>query len=524
MKNMKKMKQKITALFMTLVMLLTMGAMTVLAAPQDGGTITVNGTTAGKTYDIYKIFDLTGQDTSEPADSTYDKVSYTIDSDWVAFFIGIDAPGAGYIVDTDSTNTLNSIVITNDDNTKTIKYINITDDNVKQFAQDALAWCADNTPLADKTADATGESLTFTDLPLGYYLVYPQGATDIDTVSGYGSICSLTSTVPNGTVNIKATYPEITKTVDDQSVEVGQTVTYTITGQVPDTTGYSAYTYEVKDTMSNGLTFNEDIAQLSVQFGSTDITSQVNDTSNSNATITYANNGFTLTFDMTKYQDYKGQTITITYKALVNDNAVVTLTKNSATLTYSKDPEHTDSTETTPPEVVEVYSSKIIIDKYDGADTSKTTKLADAKFVLVKKDGGIEKFYKYTSVSGDTPSKVDWVDSIDDATEVATDNNGTAEFAGLEDGTYYLRETDSPVGYNMLAEDVEVIVTHGTAPDPDSDLSIGVSVTSEIPNYSGTELPETGGIGTTIFYIIGAILLVGAAVLLITKRRMDANK
>ena len=479
---MKKLKKLLSAICVAVMVL----AMSMTAFAAGNGEITVNGTTNGKTYDIYKIFDLTQGSGSA--------VAYTVDPDWENFFFNGGA-GASYLTTT-STPGLNTLTYNS-----TTYYINITDGNVAEFAQKALAYASTKTPDASRVADDSG-SLKFENLDLGYYLVYPQGATDIQPA--YGSICSLTSTVPTATVNVKATYPEIEKTIDEQDVQVGQIVTYTIKGQVPDTTGYTAYKYEVKDTMTSGLTFDSTTANFSVRFGGTDI----------GVAPTYANNGFTLTFDMTQYQQYKGQVITITYSAKVNKDAVVTLTKNKATLTYSNDPGDGNSTETTPPEEVEVYTSKIVVDKYDANNPGQ--KLANASFILVKKDGGNETFYKYDAGT----ATVSWVANKNDATVKTTDSNGATEFIGLSDGEYYLRETAAPSGYNLLDHDVKVTITHTTTNVGGTVFNIGVSQKSEIPNNTGATLPGTGGIGTTIFYVLGGILLVGAVVVLITRRRM----
>lgn len=488
---MKSMK-KAAAFLLVAVLMMTM---TVTAFAAGSGTITVSGTTNGKTYDIYKIFDLT---------YSGDNVSYTFDSDWVNFFIGSGAPGAAYLLNTQPTGgSLNQIVYKG----KTY-YINITDSNVATFAQTALKWCADNTPAADKTAKASGTSLTFSGLDLGYYLVYPQGAADVKDT--YASICSLTSTKPDGTANVKATYPGITKVVDDASVEVGQVVTFTVTGKVPDTTGYTSYKYELKDTMSSGLTFNDKVDNITVKFGSANITVP----ENGKVTYSIADNGFDLNFDMTKYQTYKGQTITVTYQAVVNDAAVATLTENGVTLTYSNDPADSSKTETTPEIEVQVYTSKIVIKKVDGTD--KTKLLEKAEFVLVKKNGSAETFYKYTPASADADAKVEWVSSVSNATVVKTNASGAAEFAGLEDGTYYLRETKSPAGYNLLTEDVSVTVTHKTQ----NSKPVGVAVTSEVENKAGVLLPSTGGKGTMLLLGFGSALFMGTMLVLVTKKRM----
>lgn len=353
---MKKLK-KVLSLLIAAAMVLAAGT-TVFAAD---GELTVNGTTEGKTYDIYKIFDLTKE-----AGGT--GVAYTVDSDWENFFFN-GGPGSAYVTTT-QTPGLNTLTYKG-----TTYYINITDSNVAQLAQDALKYAAAKTPDASKTADNSG-SVKFTNLDLGYYLVYPKGATDIK--DNYASICSLTSTNPSAAVNVKAKYPVIDKEVDNPDVQVGQKVTFTVKGKVPDTTGYTTYKYEIKDTMSSGLTFNSTTANFSVKFGG----------SNISVAPVYSGNGFTLTFDMTQYQAYKGQEITVTYQAVVNKDAVATLTKNSATLTYSNDPSDSSKTETTPPVEKEVYTSKIVVDKYDAGNPGK--KLSGASFILVRKTSSME--------------------------------------------------------------------------------------------------------------------------------------
>lgn len=487
MKSMKRIMAVLLILMMTFAMVTT-------ASAAETGSITVSGTISGKTYDIYKIFDLT---------YSGDNVAYTIDSDWVSFFIGSGAPGAAYLLKSQPTGKNLDALTYN----RTTYYINIEESNVAEFAQKALAWCADNNPAADSTKQATGTTLQFTGVALGYYLVYPQGATDIKDT--YASICSLTNVKPNGETVVKATCPEVTKVVDDASVEVGQVVTFTVTGKVPDTTGYTSYIYELKDTMTKGLTFNDDVDNISVKFGTAKITVPA-----TSVTYKIANNGFDLKFDMTNYQQYKGQEITITYQAVVNDAAIATLTENNLTLTYSNDPQFPSQTTTTPPEIVQVYTSKIVIDKYDGKDNTK--KLKDAEFVLIKKAGNTEVYYKYTAATSSTDAKVEWVSNIANATVVVTDAKGEGEFKGLEDGTYYLRETKSPAGYNLLPDDQEVIVNHTTS----AGKPVGVSVPAEVANNSGVVLPTTGGAGTTLLIILGSVLFMATILVLVTKKRM----
>ena len=378
------------------------------------GSITVNGTKEDKTYEIYKIFDLTLRGSGDNA-----KVAYTINSDWHSFFEE-GGLGESYIVDTNSGN-LNQIVVNNE-----VKYINITESNVAEFTQKALTYAASK--QADKSAIATGSTLKFEGLQLGYYLVYPKGATD--KISETGSICSITATVPDSSVDIKATYPTIIKEVDDSNAEVGQIVTFTITGKVPDTTGFNTYIYQINDTMSTGLLFNESIAKLTVTIDGNPIS----------VTPNYINNGFSLNIDVINYQQYVGKDIVVTYKAQVTKDAILsTTTENKASLTYSNDPK-TDETTKTPDIIIKVYSSVIKVTKVDGDDTD--TKLEGASFVLKNSKGEY-----YQAIIDETTQEltdVNWVTDITKATEYTTNDNGIVEFKGIENGTYNLVETKAP--------------------------------------------------------------------------------
>lgn len=473
------------------------------------GSITITGTTSGKVYEVYKIFDLTYSGT---------KVAYTIDSDWANFFKEGGA-GAEYITTT-KTDGLNQITYTDEEGNKSTRYINITEDNVKEFAQKALAYVGANDLTADGSKEATGDTTTIDGLELGYYLVYPQGATDIKTDEGWASIASLTSTLPNAEVVVKATYPTIKKeTTNGNTFDVGEYAQFKITGIVPDTTGYDTYDYIINDTWTQGLQLDTTKVEFTVTIGG----KAVNITPVYNAT----NTGFTLTFDMTDYQtgEYKiGDEIVVTYKLLITENAIdSTTTQNSATLTYSSDP--TDSTikTTTPPQEVFVYSSKIVVTKVDGATCTTdeetgvetcTTTLAGATFVLKNSAG---EYYKAT-YEGTNLISVTWVAKESDATHLTTGEDGVITFAGLKDGNYNLEETEAPEGYNRLTAPVSVTITGS---ETQEGQPIPVFSTSTIKNNTGIELPSTGGMGTTLFIVIGSLLTITSAILLITNKRMS---
>lgn len=480
--------KKIVALILALLMVFSLAATASAAEP---GSITIQNTVSGKTYNLYKIFDLTYSGSGDDL-----KVAYTIAAGWEAFFSG---SGAGYIVDSsDAANPLSPITVNGE-----AKYINITEANIAAFADAALAYAAAKPALITETAEGDGSNVTVTGLPLGYYLVYPQGATDVK--DSYASICSLTSTVPHADVVIKAEYPSLTKTATETSVDVGQIVEYELTGKVPDTTGYTTYTYEITDTMTEGLTYQKN-AVVTVD---TMASALVKDT---HYTITETDSGFVLTIKVMDLQAYAGKTITVKYTAQVNEKAVVVneetgaidAESNKASLTYSNDPSDSTSKEKTPDVEKKVYTSKIVIKKVDADDNTKL--LEGAEFVLLNSES---KYYNLTD------GVVTWVDDQDDATVVTTDKNGAAEFKGLANGTYELKETKAPAGgYNLLTETKTVIVQG-------SDTTFtGVVVSATVENSSGWLTPGTGSIGTTIFYVVGGLMLFAAVVLLITKKRM----
>ena len=369
---------------------------------------------------------------------------------------------------------------------------------------------------------------------MGYYFVS----------TGSGALANLTTASSSTPVTIydKNETPKIEKTTTlTGDVSIGQNVPYTITGKVPSTVGYDQYTYIVTDKLGTGLTFNND---LTVKVGTATIYAN-NTVAPSVDGIEVDKNStdydFKLIFDMTKFN--VGDTVEITYSATVNENAIEVTTgtadplKNEAKLEYSKDLNNT-TTDKTPGSDVTLYTANIKINKVVAGSQDP---LRGAKFVLVDKvtkdDAGNitgvapdAQYYQYIEAKeaeGQNPAvkaEVRWGTKAD-ATEVVTDAQGKASFIGLADGTYYLVETEAPAGYNLMTKPQEVEVTHDTNEDNviDDDEKVLLTVEPTVENSTGATLPSTGGIGTTIFYVVGGILVVVAGVLLITKKRMSGR-
>ena len=523
---MKAMK-KILALALVAVMMMALGAVAASAEDPEG-SITVTNQVHPEGIDpfvseLYRIFDVAAND-------DYSSLAYTINSDWTGFFAA-GAKGAAYIVDTndETANNGNGYTPIIVDGVK--KYIALTDSNVAAFGLAALEY-SQQTPVSPVASNTTG---VFTGLELGYYMVYPRGANE--NIDGYTSIVSLTTTKPDATVVQKATASTIIKTDDDDSVEVGQVVNYTLTGVVPNTTGFETYVYRLNDQMTKGLTFNPD--SITVKIGSVTVPKTSSDGTHyvysEKAPDTGYETAFSIEIPVMKYQDHVGETITVTYTATVNSDAVTKIDKNHATLSYTRSPG--EDVVTTPPTDTIVYSAQIVINKFDATNT--TAKLQDAKFVLrcksVTDTGAAAKAEpgKYFKVDND--GNVSWVaetgvdakvsagaaalesDIVNGATVVTTGPDGIASFDGLENGEYELIEVAAPAGYNQIKGVAATVTIAGSDADPTS-----LTVTVDVPNNSGSELPSTGGVGTTLFYVFGSLMVLGALVFFITKRRMNA--
>ena len=321
---MKKLK-RVLAVLLTAIMTLAMATTAFAAENQGSLKVTVNqgNTLNGQTIKVYKLFDLT------VSGSHY---AYTVNKQYKAMIAtALGQPGTA----------------TNEELYQAIS--NLKGEAIQKFADDfttaALNDQVAETQASGKLGDVTEH--TFNNLDFGYYLVYQTGTKEIQS-----SLVSVNK-LEGAEVKLKGQAPSIEKTADKETVEIGEVVTYTITGVIPDTTGYEQYAYKIHDTLTDGLDFVKDANGtvvddpnnylVSVQIGETPATEQKAQLS--------GNGNRTMLLDLSQWirdnQGSKGQTFTVKYYAKVNSAAVVE-TKNSAKLEYGNDPDNT--TMTTPSE------------------------------------------------------------------------------------------------------------------------------------------------------------------------------
>lgn len=467
---MKKMK-KLASLMLALVMVLSM-AMTVTAANgtnTSDGKITINNAVKDQTYTIYQILKLESYDTDKKA------YSYKATDDWSDFI--------------NSDEIKDIYVIVDDNGYVTWK----TGASAAEFAAKAKEYaknCDDQ-----GTVKAESGTVEFTGLNLGYYLVD----------STLGSVCSLDTTNPTVTIKEKNGEPTVDKNVKEgeswgkkNDASVGDTVYFETTINVVDG---NPKNYVLHDKMSAGLTFD---GSVEVKVNGTKITEG----------YTLITEGITdgCTFEI-KFTDgtlKPNDVVTVTYSAVLNENAVIydSANTNDTKLVYGENG-------TTEWVQTKTYTYKFDLVKTDTSNkvlTGAEFKLYDAEeggneIALVDKGNGV-----YRVATSDEKSVSGF--------ESAVIKAGQVTIEGLDSGTYWLEETKAPDGYNKLSGRKEVKIEDKNL-DATVESDIWTAGGVKVENKTGTELPSTGGMGTTIFYVLGSILVIGAAVLLITRKRMS---
>lgn len=510
--------KRIIALLLTAVMTMTMS---VTAFAADANNLTVNVLSGqdlnGQTISLYKLFDVTTSGSGENKNYAYTVNTATGYKDAIKSALGTSFTGTTDVEYAEAVKTLG------EDKSAP----------VQKFANDFTEYALKNgtTVKATKTSGKiTGENTTsyvFNGLDKGYYLVYVTGGKKIQS--------SLVTVDGETTVSLKSEAPSITKTADKDTVSIGQVVKYTVTGSVPDTTGYSEYVYKIHDTLSDGLDFvknangdaldNANEVNVKVVFTAEGTT----DPSTAPTTATLDTTKKKMSLDLSAWvranQTNKGKYFTVTYYAKVNKDAVVT-EKNSAKLEYGNDP---DNTTTTTPSEAKTPTYPLDINKTKkGSDE----KLAGAKFRLYSSevDANANDESKAIKVSpvvaGVAGNYV--VDPTSDNTvfESVASIEGQGynlHVNGLEAKDYWLVETQAPDGFNKLTDPIKVTITK-TGDTEWKVVQDGNAVTDKIidvENSTGSILPSTGGMGTIAFTVVAALLVLGVAVSFIRDRKRE---
>lgn len=365
----------------------------------------------------------------------------------------------------------------------------------------------------------------------GYYLIKDQA----DTMDGKNDTYTrriLAVADTNVSVEHKGTVPTVEKyiTGSEESVSVrdcsiGDTVTFCLKGKLPDNyDDYKTYKYIFHDTLPEGLTYDK-----------TSLTITVGNNNTWDVNYNEATRQLTITCNDLKAVAGvdKNTIIRVTYSAKLNEKAVLGNAGNTNTvyLEFSNDPNDSSKTGQTVTETATVYTFGLNITKVDAEDQNKT--LAGAEFKLKNTDGEFAKI-------DDNHKVIGWTDTEAEGATLVSGADGSFEIQGLGADTYLLKETKAPAGYNRLEKQVTIIISYETDENGVSSLTAKAGtdnknliqntgdpstgmITIPIVNGKGALLPSTGGAGTTAFYLIGGVLVLGAAVLLVTKKRMSAH-
>lgn len=504
--------KRIIALLLTAVMTMTMSVTAFAASPNYSLTVNVKGgqDLKGQTINLYKLFDVT-------VSSDKKNYSYTVSKEAGYKNALVEVLGSPITEDSKDEEIAKAVLdLGGNDSTEVQNFAN-------KFTAKALTSNLKSTATSHKIADSKN-SHTFTDLAAGYYLVYVTGGKEIQ---------SSLVTVDESTnkVNLKTEAPSITKTANKGSVNIGDVVTYTVTGSVPDTTGYSEYVYKIHDTLSNGLDFVNDAKGAAVTGDTVNVSVAFKDATDAStapktATISGDNNR-TMALDLSAWvranQANKGKEFTVTYYAKVNKDAVVT-EKNKATLEYGNKP---GETTTTTPSEAKTPTYPLNINKIKAGTTDD--RLAGAKFSLYNSESDATSDTNAIKVTGSNGNYV--VDptsenTVFESVKSIDGQNYNLRVNGLAAGTYYLVETEAPAGYNKLTDPIKVEIKKSTNEDVNAwtlfnnDENVDDKII-DVENSTGSILPSTGGMGTIAFTVVAALLVLGVAVSFIRDRKRE---
>lgn len=510
-----KIIKKIAAIMLSVMMVLGMcsvvgaeGTTTSGTSATNDGKITIRNAVPKQAYTIYRILEL--ESFSDKTAENSGNYAYKATSKWKEFVESetgktyLETDGSGYVT-----------------------WVKNADPAA--FAKAALAYAKNSTkPIAaeesknapDATVGSTTSTVVFNSLPLGYYLVD----------SSVGALCSLNTTAKEVEIKEKNGVPSVDKKVkngttyeEKNTASIGDKVEFktTITAQP------GAQNYVLHDKMSDGLTFDN-----SVEVKKEGDTTALAASGNYELVTDAAEKGDDCTFHIKFTEEFcnsiKTETkIIVTYSAILNEKAKIKTDENTnkTWLKYGDEKESNyDSTIT--------KTFEIPVFKYTNKGTTATEKpLAGAEFTLTRNDETEPiKLVKVSAAAGasDDVYRVamnsDTGGTVISNGKVTTPSSGKLRIQGLAEGTYYLTETQQPAGYNILKEAIKIEIDkdgnikYASKSEKLNSMPSGGNV--KVLNNTGSLLPSTGGMGTTLFYIFGAILVIGSGVVLITKKRM----
>lgn len=526
--------KKLASVLLAMVMVMAM-TMTAFAA-----NVTIADNLRGHTFTAYQIFTGTQSENEEALGD-------------VAWGSGINSEAFLTALKDSSNNTVSTLFA--------------------DCGADAASVVAELATLSDSSAEAIavaqiayeykkGEGTLLTsgtnELATGYYLIVDT-TSNISGDDAYNA--ALLQVTDDININVKTSKPSVEKKVKENTkytnndtseagyqygvgyndvadYNIGDDVPFEFYSKVPDMTYYETYKYVFHDVMSDGLTLNK--GSIEVWIGNKQLTLDVNYTV---VTNTDDECDFEVIIADLKTLANEGDVVYVKFTAELNSDAVIGLNGNTnkVKLEYSNNPDESgtgdDKTGETPWDEVIVFTYELDVTKVDGEDATKT--LEGAEFKLHNRNGQWVIVDKDNKVTG-------WSDTEEDGSTLVSGSDGLFKVIGLDAGTYYLKETKAPAGYNLLTSEITLVIeattnngqnTWGTdkvASTALTALKISVNengtaatgntetgvVNATVENNQGSTLPETGGMGTTIFYVIGSILVLGAAVVMITRKRM----
>lgn len=491
-----KLVKKMLAITFTFMMIVGMGTnVKAMEGSQTDtkGTITVSNVSEGHTYKLYKILNLESY-SYESGKAEEGNYAYTLTGDKWDNFVKTNSGEGKFFTITDN------------------KYVTFNEGEAATLAKEAIKFAENkNLEISITPTKEENGNLVFSNLDLGYYLVD----------SSVGALCNLTTTNPTVTIQEKNGMPTVVKQVKEDSTDVfgsnntadiGQTVEFqtTITAQA------GAHNYVLHDKMSEGLTFDKASVTVVLKKNSeAQVTTLVSPKDYVLKTAELGETDSICAFHIEFTEEFcnslnADDQIIVSYSATLNENAVIGDAGNNND-TWLKYGDGTDTAHSS----TSTYTFKLPVFKYTGTEKKG---LGKAKFTLKNANGSDSiQLVKVSDATEDTELtyRVAKTGEENTVTEITTPSSGKFIIQGLDADTYLLTETEQPKGYNKLATPITVII------ETDGKIKIDTSYVNvvEVENKTGTILPSTGGMGTTIIYMVGAILVIGSGIVLLSKKK-----